>query len=439
MKMYRLLLLLLLSLTQPAFAQELDTEKLDQYFQTLADNNKFMGSVALAKNGEVIYSKAVGMADVDQNIPATPQSKYRIGSISKTFTAALVFKAVEENKLTLDATLDQWYPKIENASEITLAHLLQHRSGIHSFTDDADYPSWSTKPKTEKEILRIIKKGGSDFKPNTQAQYSNTNYVLLSYILEKTYDKSFAAILEEKITKPLQLEATYVFGAIDTDDQECKSYRYLDSWEEQSETHHSIPMGAGAIASTPTDLTTFAHALFNGKLLSPEHVETMKTIQDGFGMGLFQIPFSSKVAYGHNGGIDGFSATFAHFPEDNIAYALTSNGSNYSLNNISIAVLSAVFGTDYDIPTFSTYTVSAEELEPYLGVYATDQIPLKITVTRDGTTLVAQGSGQPAFPLEATAQHTFSCDAVGAKFEFNPKTESMTLFQGGRQLEFTKE
>src|SRR5690606_7637191 len=108
-----------------------------------------------------------------------------------------------------------------------------------------------------------------------------------------------------------------------------------------------------------------------------ESLDQMMSIKDGYGMGLFEFPFYEHVGYGHTGGIDGFKSVFSHFPEDGISYALTSNGSNYNINNISIAILSAVYNKSYEIPEFLTYEVSSDDLDQYLGVYASEEIALK--------------------------------------------------------------
>lgn len=426
--------------SQIGFAQtSFDKEKLDSYFNLLEENNKFMGSVAVSKDGEIIYTKSVGFADVEKNIKATENSKYRIGSISKSFTAVLVLKAIEENKLDLNQSIDKWFPTIKNAENITVKHLLNHRSGIHNFTDDDNYLTWNTQAKTEKEMIDIIAKSGSDFEPNSKAEYSNSNYVLLTYILEKTFEKSYSDLLQKHIVKPIGLTNTYVFGEINTNNNESNSYSFAGNWKLQPETDFTIPLGAGAIISTPIDLTKFADALFEGKLLKPESLEMMKTIKDGYGLGLFQIPFYESMGYGHTGGIDGFTSVHAHFADKKISYALTSNGTNINNNDISIAVLSAIYNKPYEIPTFTTFNVTSEDLDNYLGIYSSEQIPLKITVTKNGNTLVAQGTGQPALPLEATGIDTFTFDKAGAKFEFNPSEKTMTLFQGGWQILFTKE
>jgi D-alanyl-D-alanine carboxypeptidase len=170
------LILLFLSISSYCWGQAIDSAKLDRYFEALESNNKFMGSVAVARDGKVIYTKSIGYRDLENQIKANVNTKYRIGSISKTFTTVLVFKAIEANLLSLKTPLSQYYPDIENAEKITLDLLLSHRTGIHNFTNDADYLTWNQEAKTEAEMLEIIKKGGSDFTPDSKAEYSNSYF-----------------------------------------------------------------------------------------------------------------------------------------------------------------------------------------------------------------------------------------------------------------------
>jgi D-alanyl-D-alanine carboxypeptidase len=430
---------LFVTLSQFGWAQtSFDKAKLDNYFQNLETNNKFMGSIAVSQDGKVIYTKSIGFADVENNQKANENTKYRIGSISKTFTTVMVMKAVEDKKLDLNQTIEKFFPTVPNANKITIKQLLGHRSGIHNFTNDDEYMTWYTQPKTEKEMVEIITKIGSDFEPDSKADYSNSNFVLLTYILEKTYKQSFADLLDKQIIKPLELKNTKFGGKINTTNNESKSYSYKGSWKEEPETDMSIPLGAGGIISSPSDLTKFSDALFGGKLLRAESLELMKTVVDGYGLGLFKIPFYDKTGFGHTGGIDNFTSMFSYFPDGNVSYAMTSNGTNYSNNNISIAVLSAVYGKDYEIPEFSNYEVTAEELEQYLGVYSSVTIPIKITITQDGNTLLAQATGQSAFPLEASAKDEFKFDLANIVIEFIPTEKKLILKQSGMELTFLK-
>ena len=420
------------------FAQNLNTAKLDSLFQILEAKDKFMGSIAVAENGKLLYSKSIGKDDIDSDKQSTIATKYRIGSISKIFTSCLILKAVEENKLNINQTIDIYFPTIENAKKITIGNLLNHRSGIHNFTNDPEYLKYHTQPKSEKEMVEIIAKGKSDFEQDSKGNYSNSNYVLLSYILEKTYKKSYKEILSSKIIKPLGLKNNYFGGKTNIQDNECYSYHYASKWEKQTETDLSIPMGAGAIVSNPTDLVVFINNLFSNKIIGEKSLEQMKTIKDNFGMGLLQIPFYNKKGYGHTGGIDGFTSVVWHFPENKLSVALTSNGMVYNNNDIIMAALSSYYGKPFDIPTFKKIELKTEDLDQYLGEYSGPDLPLKITITKDNLKLVAQATGQSSFPLEATEKDKFEFLTAGIKLEFKPGQNQMILNQGGRKFILAK-
>lgn len=431
-------LLFCLLLTSVGFAQNIDKEKLDKYFNTIDSNNKFMGSVVVAKKGRVIYSKTIGYADIEKNIKATENTKYRIGSISKTFTAVLIMKAVELGKIKLNQSIHRFFPTVKNAKKITVSNLLNHRSGIPNFTSKSDYLTWNTEFKSEKEMIKLIAESGSDFEPGSKAAYSNSNYVLLTYILEKTFKKNYNELLEEHILQPLELNDTYLGKKINTENNECKSYKYIGSWKEEAETDISIPLGAGGIVSSAKDLTKFIEGLFSEKIIQKEQLTMMTTLKDNYGMGLFQFPFDEKKAWGHTGGIDGFTSVLGFFPDDSISYALLSNGTNYNNNDISITVLSAIYEKPFTIPEFKYFEINSSDLDKYLGEYSSAQLPIKINITKEGKTLIAQATGQPSFSLEAIEKDKFKFEQAGIVLEFIPSDDTMILNQGGGKFSFTK-
>src|SRR5580765_1420283 len=176
--------LLTLVLVTAGHAQTLDKAKLDQLFDRLLEKNKGMGSLTLAKDGNVLYTRSFGYSQIDatEKKPLTPTTKYRIGSITKTFTAVMIFQLVEEGKLKLTDTLDKFFPQVPNAARITIGQILAHRSGIHNLEPDG---SWGKQPRTKDEVVGRIAQGQPDFEPDSKHLYSNTGYVLLGYIVEK--------------------------------------------------------------------------------------------------------------------------------------------------------------------------------------------------------------------------------------------------------------
>lgn len=420
------------------FSQSFNKPKLDSLMDILTEKNNAMGSLTISRKGVVVYSRAIGYSYISGNekLSATDQTKYRIGSITKMFTATMIFQLIEDGKISLTTTVDKFFPQLPNANKITISNLLNHRSGLHNFTDDPEYVTWETQPKTQDEMLAIISKSPVDFQPNEKFSYSNSNYVVLGYIIQNISKQSYSKFLRTRITSKIGLSNTYVGAKTDAKKNESFSYRFLTGWEQGPETDMSIPGAAGAIVSTPADLTKFIESLFSLKLVSNSSLSQMKTMTDGFGMGMFQIPFYEKSAYGHNGGIDGFASTLAYFPEDNLAVAYCTNGQVYPMNNILIGVLSIYFNKPYSIPTFNLKT---EDLDKYLGVYSSTQIPPKITITKNAITLFAQVTGGPLFPLDPTEKNKFKCDPMGVTIEFNPNKTELTIKEGENRFLFTKE
>lgn len=422
-------------------AQTPDKGKLDQFFNRLAEKNKAMGSLTVTKDGNILYSRAIGYSQINstERKRVSEATRYRVGSITKMFTAAMIFQFVEENKLKLSDTLDKFFPQIPNAPKITLAQMLGHRSGIFDLTNNSDFRSLKTQPKTRDEMLAIIAKGKPAFEPGEKAQYSNSNYVLLGYIVEKASGRSYEDALKQRITSKIGLTDTYLgTGYSDASKNESPSYNFIGDWKQESETHLSIPGGAGAIISTPNDLTKFIQALFNGKIVSKESFEQMKP-KDQYGLGINSYPIGGKTFYGHGGAIDGFRSLLVYLPEEKLSLAYTSNGVNYPLNNIVSGVFDIYWNKPFEIPTFETVAVNPEVLDKYVGVYSSPEVPFKLTITRDNSTLVAQPTGQPAFPLEAIAQDKFKLESRGVVLEFDAAKTQLTFKRGGRDVLFTKE
>lgn len=432
-----LFVVLTLFLTLVMYAQ--DYNNLDRYLDTLNNKNKFMGTVLLAQDGKIVYNKSVGYSDVNKKQLSEVNSQYKIGSISKTFTATLIMKAIEEGKLQLDDKLDTYYPSIQNADKITIKQLLSHRTGIHNFTSLEGYFDWNTQPKTESEMLTLIKQEGSDFKPDSTFSYSNSNYYLLAKIIERTYKDSFKNILHKKIIKPLGLKNTTTASPIDTP-QECQSYQFSDTWEKQPETHGSIILGAGDIVSTTEDLMTFCYSLFHGKIVNKASLDLMKTMNQGYGLGIYQVPYANKQGYGHNGGVDGFTSTMYYFEDGDIVQIQLSNGSDFNTNDITLALLNTLHGVEVKMPVIKEqYQNTKEDISKYVGVYKSELFPLDITITNKGRSLFAQATGQPSFKLDADKKDTFSKDAIKLILVFDTEKKTMSLTQFGMKYEFVKE
>lgn len=178
---YCLILIAVCSIS--ATSQDINTLRLDSLLNILSEKNKAMGSVAISKNGKIVYRKTFGYSIIQNSIKktSTDSTKYRVGSITKTFTATMIFQLIDEGKLQLSTTLDNFFPSVANANKVTIGHLFCHRSGIHNLTDDSNYVQWTTQPKTHDELISITSNYKADFKPGKRVSYSNSNYLLYCF------------------------------------------------------------------------------------------------------------------------------------------------------------------------------------------------------------------------------------------------------------------
>lgn len=424
-----------------ATAQEKSLTNLDLFFDQLEMHQQFMGSVQLIKNDSVIYERSIGYSDIETDKKATLSTHYAIGSITKTYTAALILMAIEESKMDLDTRLDTFFPEIYNAEEISIRNLLQHRSGIPNITSEMDYLEWNTQEQSREDMLNRLKNYTSQFEPDSHFAYSNSNYILLTYILEDLYKRDYASILQEKITRPLGLQDTYAGNPPNRNMDIAASYLYQDTWKVEPKTHYTVPLGAGNIFATVSDLNQFAQALFSGNLLSAASMQEMLDIKDTYGLGIITFPFYNIVGYGHSGGIDGFQSFFGYLPYEKIGYSILGNGVRFPINDIGIALLNAATGKgEITIPSFEACKLSNEEQEQYIGVYNSTEIPLKITVRKSDGGLSVQATGQPSLELDCEQEaHTFTYKMAGLKMVFIPEENAFRLLQGGGDFLFIKE
>ncbi len=432
--------ILALPLSVTCDAQTLDKAKLGSFFDRLAEKNQSMGSLVLAKDGEVLFSRAIGYSRIDGNdkTPLTETSRFAIASITKTYTAVMILQLVDEGKLKLTDTLDKYYPEVPNSRKINIGHILAHRSGIPNVIDDRESRRDNSAPVSRDEMLALIVKGKPDFEPNSKAAYSNSGYFVLALVLEKVTGKSFAQALTERITSRIGLVDTYmVTDRIDVAKNESLTYwRLGNSWKLGRETHPVI----FEIVSTPSDMVKFIEALFDLKLITQNSLNQMKTIRDGEGLGIVTFTFAGKTFYGHTGGGDNYGSWLMYQPEEKLAISFCTNAKVHPVKNIISGVTDIYYGKPFDIPSFESLAVSPEILDKYVGVYSSRSVPNKWTVTRDGGTLFARpGNEKDAVALEATADDKFQLFSGRVTFEFDANKKQMTVTRGPMPLVFTKD
>ncbi|MGC4129973.1 MAG: serine hydrolase domain-containing protein [Bergeyella sp.] len=364
MKKFALLLMLgffgFLSAQNPDYKKSIDS--LMDYFQK---NNAFSGSILLQKDGETLYKG-------NFNKFGNASENYRIGSVTKIFTAIIIFQLIEDGKLALDTKLNQFYPSVKYSDRITIGNMLNHTSGIHDYLEWEEYYSKKKNIFSKEDLLNLINSQKPDFKPNNDSSYSNSNYILLGYIIEKITGKSFEDNLKDRIINKTGLKNTYYEKSENEYSKRNISYQYNgENWVKEPETNPSLSLAAGAIVSTTEDLTKLMNSLFNGKLVSEKSLAQMEKMDTkNYGYGLHKAPFYEKKGFGHTGRIDESRSVVGYFPDDKIALAIVSNGNTVNTNQLAIGILSKYYQKKYTYPDFTEYeSKTALSTEKFTGVY----------------------------------------------------------------------
>lgn len=439
-KLYMLYVVVLFSIASIT-AQEINKVKLDKYFNLVEEYDKGMGSISIYSNGKEMYRNTIGFSDVPNKTKANALTKYRIGSITKTYTATVIMQLVEERKLNLEALLSEYFPKIPNSRKITIENLLRHKSGLFNITEEENFIAWISKPRTREEMLARMIKNGTIFEANEKTQYSNTNFILLSYIAEDIENKSFSDILNSRIIKPLSLQRTQYGEKINLKKNEALPYYIGETGWNAIEVHTDLsgPMGAGAIVSTASELAIFYDALFLGKLVSETSLTQMTDVSGGMGMGLGGGDIDGRKGFGHQGGIDGFQSMAIHLQKESISVAYVSNGVNISIIEIIKNALGIYFNPDYELPSFKAFKMNLDDLKKYVGEYISDTAPFTLIIYEKEGKLFGGPAGNNDSVLTPTKPDQFKLESEGVTLDFKPNENSVKLSQGGHVFLFSKE
>ncbi len=421
-------------------------EKMDELLTAYEKQNKFNGTVLVAKKGNVLFEKAYGYRNAEQKIMHDRNSIFQIGSLTKQFTAAIIMQLAEENKLSLQDKLSKYFPGFANGDKITIEHLLTHTSGLFNYTSDtAILKSNVTKHYSQQEFIDIIRKYNPDFEPGSKMSYSNSGYQMLGYIIEKVTNKPYEQVVRERILYPLKMVNTgFDFTHLDN---LYKSKGYFSLQGEKGlpapVVDSTIAYAAGALYSTMGDLYLWERAIYTDKVLKQnawKSVFTPYMSKYGYGWGIDRL--YGKLINAHSGGIHGFTSYLLRFPEDELAIIVLSNSSSPVLSQISRSLAAIVYNKAYTIPQErKAITLNSSVLQQYVGEY--QLMPtFSITITAEGTQLKAQATGQSQLDFFPEKEDFFFATAVDAQLEFlkdeSGKVNKVILHQGGRKQEAKK-
>lgn len=410
-----------------AAATAQDVDRLDQVADILARDSHFSGTVLVAKGDRVLLNRAYGEANVEWAIPNRPDTRFRLGSVTKQFTSASVLLLRDQGKLKLTDAIGQYLPELPSIwRPVTIQQLLSHTSGIHSFTEVPEYAKLEHFPNTPAEILAVVRTRPLDFEPGSRFDYSNSNYVLLGMLIEKLSGDSYAQFVQKHIFGPLGMADSGYDSNAAIIPRRANGYRenghglgrsgqglsnagYIDM---------SVPYAAGALYSTSGDLLRWQRALYEGGLLSPSALQAMTTpVRNGYTLGLVARNDPDGEEFGHGGSIEGFSTLVGYRPHERISVILLSNIEGSDLAPIERALFQVARGKTVLLPSErKAVAIAPERLRQVAGTYATrDGVRFRIRL-EDGQLSARLGS-QPWTPIFAEADDRYFARVVDAQVD----------------------
>jgi len=415
-----------------------DVARMEQVVQFYVSNKQFMGSVLVARGNDILLNKGYGFANLEWDIPDSPSTKFRLGSITKQFTAASVLLLEERGKLGVNDPVKKYMPDAPAAwDKITIFNLLTHTSGIPSFTSFPDYASLEPFPATPEQLVARFRDKPLDFQPGEKWSYSNSGYVLLGYLIERISGESYEHFVQENIFTPLGMKDSGYDSNSAIIPRRAAGYTPSANGPiNASFVHMSIPFSAGALYSTTEDLLRWEQGLFGGKLLSPASLQKMTTpFKSDYAFGLHVQMENGRKLIDHGGGIEGFNTHMAYYPDEKLVVIVLGNINSAATDDIAVK-LGAVAHGEKVVLTSERKEVKVDSrlFDGYVGRYELNPNFI-LTVTREGDHLFTQLTRQPAIEIFPENDRDYFYKVVDAQITFvtdsSGRATELILHQGG--------
>ncbi|MDJ0703295.1 MAG: serine hydrolase [Leptolyngbyaceae cyanobacterium MO_188.B28] len=429
------------------------TAEINAYLQAHHELGWFSGSVIVAHADEIVFTQGYGMASLEHQAANSPQTRFRLGSVTKQFTAAAILQLQDRGLLDVQASVATYLPDYPNGDRISLHHLLTHTAGIPNLTSFPDYLEWMRLPTTLVELIARFKDLPLEFEPGAKFSYSNSGYILLTQVIEAVSGQSYDEYLTQHLLHPLGLENTGYENPLAVIDGLASGYQLTDDGYQRSEhINMSVPQGAGGLYSTVEDLARWNQFLFDeggrdNTILGDEAISAMtspfvpmvldKRPDRFYGYGLVINPPPEHLRIGHSGGINGFVTTLIFFPDEKLTIAVLCNVEAADPDRIARDLAAILLGDPYERPTLpDAVTVDPAIYERYVGAYqVTPEFQVSISIEADQ--LKIQGAGQSAFTLYPASETEFFARIMDMRIVFNQTAdgtvESLTLIENGQE------
>ena len=378
-------------------------------------------SVAVVSHGDTLLLKGYGDRDRERHLAADVATVYRVGSITKQFTAAEVMRLVEKKKVRLDDPITKYLPQYPQWSAVTIRELLNHTSGIHSYTENAEWRKHWSEDLTPDSLVGFIAKDTLDFKPGTKWHYDNSGYMLLGMLLEKVNKQPYAAQLERDFFKPLGMRTAAYCPSKPTDARYAIGYsREEGTFKEATYLSMTHPYAAGALCMSVSDFLRWQSALMRGKIVSPTSLALMtgpeslsSGAKTGYGMGLAPGKVGNHVTVQHGGSINGFSTQQYWFPAESLSVVVFVSSEATNPDGLANNLASAVLGLPvlpYKPPTVPLTAADRAKYEGTYEIVTPDGNTMVVKLFSEGDTMMGQPEGQGKTPLRYIGDDTFGAD-----------------------------
>lgn len=441
----------------PAQSAQQIAANVDEYMKAAVRVKHFSGSVFVARDGQPLISEGYGMANCELDVPNTPQTIFRLGSITKPFTAVAIMMLQERGRLNVNDSVCKYLSDCPAAWQpVTIRHLLTHTSGIPTYVASPEAGMFPrTLPVTHEGMLERFMSKPLEFTPGEKGRYSNAGYYLLGVIIERTSGKSYEDFLQENIFKPLELRNTGYDSSSRVIKNRAAGYVMRnDMLVNASYIDMSIPYAGGALYSTTEDLLRWEQALYTEKLLSRKSLDELFTpfkeifpgIAYAYGWGVTKQ--LDRQALMHAGDIHGFSAFIARFPADRMTIIVLGNNISAAAQPIAKDLSAIAFGAPYKLPEErQAIALDAGTLEEFVGQYQVASSSLfppnsVITITAENGKLMAQLNEDPKAELFAQSETEFFLKVADVQITFVVDTQGratgLTLHRTGLDIPASK-
>jgi len=420
------------------FAQETTGEKIDKLIKGYTETGKFNGSALVASRDKILLEKGYGYKNFRDSTLNDSSTVFQIASVTKQFTSTVILKLVELNKLALTDKLNKYYPDFPKGESISIENLLTHTSGIFDWTNSINFF-----PKNEQSLIGFLKTKALDFSPGTSWRYSNSNYSLLGYIIQKASGMSYEKAVREYIFNPLKMtHSGFDFKNLSGNKKATGYSTFSDSSKTEGIVYDSVaPFAAGEIYSTVGDLYKWHKGLQSYKIINKASLERAYTpVKSHYGYGWIIDSLFTRRITSHSGNISGFSSNLARITEDNIFVVLLNNKEGSGLEAITNNIFAILYNQSYSMPVKRhPIKLSEEILKKYIGTYdvLSPHGSLQEEVTMEKGKLMLQAHGKTKSELVAEKENYFfdlfedNEDDVEFVIGTNGKVDKIVLFQNG--------